>query len=393
MRVLVELFDIEPVKNILSLAIYKPELVVYLCDERDTTLFKESSVYRFIKRRGLRTAPRFYYFNAADLASVRRALWAVVRDYPGCVFDFSGGRDLVLLVAGTFTAELDLPGFYIDLPVGHFVDIRHCSKLRGSFCMPEFTVDDLLAMTGAGADGHGHLSPDEVTPEFEKDILQIFPLVLRHPKAWGSFVSYLQICSAGGDMNTLESHGAKTMVGDRETASYNPAIMEQLFEAGIFSHYAISGRSVAFTYKSPLHKRCLLNSGIWLELYCYVAAKNSHWFNEVLPSVVIDWDESLPNGDAAKNEVDVLLIKGVCAVFVSCKMSLPSPLALSEIKLLSVKFGGRMSRAVIVTTARLGAEHRALANRARDMDVMIIDKTDIESGKLTQKLIDAASPF
>lgn len=389
-RVLVELLDSEPVKNVLALSIFRPEVVVYLCDERDTSFFKESTVYRFLRRRNLHTRPRFYYFNASDPGEVKQVLWAVLRDWPGCVFDFSGGRDLVMLVAGTFAAELDLPGFYIDLPEGRFVDIRGCAHLARQFEMPRFSAGDLFAMTGAAIHGYSHLSPEEITPDFERDIVAVFRMVQKNPKAWGEFVAYLQACCAGTPPGQLAVAGAKTMVGERHPLRYNPVILQHLFDAGLLTEYGVAGPSVQLAFKSALVRRCLLNNGIWLELFCYVTAKNTHWFDEVQTGVVIDWDGA---EGSTKNEVDVLLIKGVTALFISCKMSLPSPLALSEIKLLSMKFGGRFSRTVLLTAAKLTGDNKPLRTRAEDLGIRLLDRTVLTGNRLAECLLEAACPL
>lgn len=388
MRVLVELLDAEPVKNVLALSVFKPEVVLYLCDERDTSFFKESTIYRFLRRRNLRTRPRFYYFDASDPVAVKRILWAVLRDWPGCVFDFSGGQDLVLLLAGTFAAELDLPGFYIDFPQGRFVDIRHCAKLAARFEMPRFSAGDLFATTGAGIHGYSHVDPTEISPGFEQDVMTVFRMVQKNPKAWGEFVTYLQACCAGTPAAQLDVSGAKTMVGERHPLRYNPVILQHLADEGLLTQYSLSGPSVQFTFKDALTRRCLLNNGIWLELYCYVTAKNTHWFDEVQTGVVIDWDDAEPS---TKNEVDVLLIKGVTSVFISCKMSLPSALALSEIKLLSMKFGGRFSRTILLTAARLTEDNRPLRTRAADLGILLLDRGDLAGNRLAERLIEAAS--
>ncbi|MEG2206274.1 MAG: hypothetical protein RRY03_06315, partial [Oscillospiraceae bacterium] len=101
-KTIVELYDKEPVENVLSACVFEPQILVYICDISDNTLRKETAVYRILKSRGLKTKPRFYYIDTTNLAAIYRTLAAVVRDYPGCMFDFTGGKDLVLLAAGIF---------------------------------------------------------------------------------------------------------------------------------------------------------------------------------------------------------------------------------------------------------------------------------------------------
>ena len=54
MNTIVELYDKEPLENVLSACIFQPEMVVYVCDVKDNTLRKERAVYRFFRSRGIR---------------------------------------------------------------------------------------------------------------------------------------------------------------------------------------------------------------------------------------------------------------------------------------------------------------------------------------------------
>ncbi|MDL2252863.1 DUF1887 family CARF protein [Ruminococcaceae bacterium OttesenSCG-928-I18] len=391
MRVLVNLFDREPIKNVLSATIFAPEIAVFLCDKWDSNLFKESAVYRFFKRRGLRTRPRFYYFDAREPGAVRKALIAVVRDYPGCVFDFTGGRDLMLVLAGSISADLDLPAFYIDIRRGRFCPLRHCETFEKKFRIPRFSAEDLLSVTGAAVHGYGHVLPQQVEQTEEEDIRTVFEMLMKNTRAWGEFVSYLQVCCSGTGPEQLEVSGAKTMRGDKLLVQYNPALMQQLLEKGLLTQYSLDGKGVFFTFKSPLVKKWLLSAGVWLELFCYVTVRKTGFFHEVLSSVIIDWDGVEGGADTAKNEVDLLLVKGVTPVFVSCKMGMPSPLALCEVNQLAEKFAGNYGRSAVVTAQKLGKETAALRNRAEELGVLLLDRDNIEKKTLAKQLIKLAS--
>ena len=81
MRTLVELYDKEPLENVLAGCIFCPKRVVYLCDERDSSLRKERAVGRLFQSRGLRVETRFYYMDTANPAAIERVLLAVAQDY------------------------------------------------------------------------------------------------------------------------------------------------------------------------------------------------------------------------------------------------------------------------------------------------------------------------
>lgn len=388
MRVLIELLDKHPIENILGTCVFKPEIVVFLCDVNESSMQNETSIYRLLRRRKIKTTPRFYYFNTGSTTEIRRVLAAVVRDYPGCVFDYTGGHDLVLLQAGAYCLPLGIPGYYIDIKAGRFMNVQHCAYLAESFAMPSFSVEDVFTLTGAALKGSGHFNGKELeNEEFEKDVLAVWPIVLRSTRAWGQFVAYLQACCAGSPLTTLDASGSTHVKSGRHPAKYHYAIFEKLYKLGLLTRFKDEGKQVKFTFKSSLIKKCLLNQGVWLELYCYVEAKRSGLFDDVRTSVVVDW--AGPNGgsDSTKNEVDVVLVKGVTPIFVSCKMSAPTPLALSEIRLLSGKFGGVLSRTAVLTADTLGAENKALKTRAADLDILLLDQAALQAGDLAGQLL------
>ena len=102
MKTLVELYDKEPMENVLSSCIFEPETVVYLCDVNDNSMRKERAVYRLLQRRKMRTMPRFYYVDTSNPQSIQRALEAIVRDWPQCIFDLPAAKIWYCYVQGHF---------------------------------------------------------------------------------------------------------------------------------------------------------------------------------------------------------------------------------------------------------------------------------------------------
>lgn len=384
LRVLIELFDPDPVQNLVGTCVFEPDVVVFLCDKRDSSLVKESAVYRLLRSRRLRSVPRFYYVNLQSPAEIRRVLHAVLQDYPGCIFDYSGGSDLLLLLSGEVCIPAGAPGYYIDLRASRFVDVQRCVALGEEFAMPSFSADDIFALTGATIVGSGHFPGGDPDAAFEQQALAVWDIVQKNPKAWDAFVAYLQAISAGAS-GSLVDMGPRVLRGGKGSLRANEAVLRRLQEAGVLVSCEFSGKQVRIQYPSLLHKKCLLNQGIWLELYCYIMAKKAGCFGDVRTSVVIDWDGVEAPADSTKNEVDVFMVKDITPVFVSCKMGLPTPLAISEIKLLSEKFGGRGSRTVLVTAAHLREENKALALRARDLGVQLIDMSCLEKQGLSER--------
>ena len=139
-KTLIELYDKQPMENILGACIFSPAMVVYICDARDSSMRKEMAVERLFKSRNMKTKARFYYIDTSNPEMVWRTFEAVVRDYPDCVFDCTGGKDLVLLQAGLYCREKNVPAYYIDPVRGKFVNVIGCEYLREYYAMPHFSA-------------------------------------------------------------------------------------------------------------------------------------------------------------------------------------------------------------------------------------------------------------
>lgn len=380
-RTLVELYDKQPIENVIGACCFEPELVVYICDKRDSSLRREMAVVRLLASRGLQTRARFLYVDTADTAEINRALTAVVRDYPNCAFDCTGGSDLVLLCAGLFCRDNNIDAFYIDIDRGKLVSVFGCERLQPQFVMPKLTLHDIFAMQDAAVIGSGHFDTP-LPEEFEATVYAVWEVLQHNPEAWGGFVGWLQAAGRGAAPEQLTVSAPKTISVNKQIRAYaNEPILHKLAALGLLQNLRSDGSRISFCYASPLLKNCLTNHGIWLELLGYYAAKASGLFHEVHTSVVVDWNAdkrgAAINGYTTRNEIDVLLIRGVTPVFISCKMGVPSPLALSEIKILSEKFGGSRTKTVLMTGAKIKGVDIPITQRARDLHITIIDRPDL----------------
>lgn len=390
-KTLVELYDKEPLENVISACVFEPEVLVYVCDVGDNTMRKEMAVYRLLKSRGLATKPRFYYIDTTNFAAIYRTFAAIARDYAGCIFDFTGGKNLVLLAAGIFCRENGVSGYYIDIERNRFCEVFGCKEMKAAFVGPKFTAEDVFALAGASMQGNGHFELSLITEDFERDVMLVWDIMLKNPDAWGGFVGYLQAVTRFVREGDLEVTAKQVIhVNDHITARCNVPILMRLEAAGIVSEVRSEARQVHFRYKSALIEKCLLNHGIWLELYTYISARRSGFFDDVRTSVMVDWDNTALSGDTTRNEIDVMLIKGVTPVFISCKMGQPTALALSEIKMISTKFGGEYSKTVLVTAADIKETNKALWQRAVDLDIYVIDKQELKGDTLEKRLFAIA---
>ena len=75
------------------------------------------------------------------------------------------------------------------------------------------------------------------------------------------------------------------------------------------------------------------------------------------------------------NEIDVILMRNVCPIFISCKSGKAGGLALHELATVSRKFGGKYARKALVLAKSCDdtAGAQFFKQRAKDMHIWIID--------------------
>ncbi|MDO5602461.1 MAG: hypothetical protein Q4G07_06795 [Oscillospiraceae bacterium] len=392
---LVELFDAEPIENILATRVFSPKTTVFLCDEK-TPRRKRRVVETMLANWGMKTKTEFYQTDANCFDSILRVMEQILKKHPGCVFDFNGGRDLMLLAAGIFCKEHGVPGFFIDMASLRFYDVFGCACLKEKFILPRFRVKDILAGAGARIEGYGHYRPEKTDKEMADDVLKVWDILWSDQSAFAGQVGWFQQVLKNNGEEKSPALTAKApvhfRVNDRMEVKAEEKVLQKLHEAGILTQLVYRDGQAGMTFKNEALRSCLTSHGIWLELYGFLKAYRTAWFNDVKTSVLIGWTEEndLPHSET-RNEMDIMLVKGVTPVFVSCKMGQPTPLALSEVRLLSGRFGGELAKTVLLTASDVFHQNPALYNRARELGVAVIDKNDIAEDAVAQRLQQVAS--
>lgn len=127
-------------------------------------------------------------------------------------------------------------------------------------------------------------------------------------------------------------------------------------------------------------KRIIGKAGNMLELHVYeVATRDGYIFSDAIIGAHIDWDGEIHDfehpGYDTMNEIDVILMKNVCPIFISCKSGKAGGSALHELETVSRKFGGKYARKALVLAKACddttGTQY--FKQRARDMHIWIID--------------------
>ncbi len=392
METLVELFDKEPVENIYAATAFCPKRVVYLGDARLMTAGRQESTRRFFARKGLPSELHFYEIRTDDVEQIGTVLEEITQRFGGCVFDVTGGTDLLLVSAGMLCARKKIPVLFFNIHTGAFVNVCGCEEFAGQYRSPALTVEDFMTLAGGSFIRHGHYSAELEDPENREIIEKVWEVLRKDIPAWGKQAAYFQQAAKGSgeEGNPLLIRApVHISVNFKNIVHCNPRLMQEFVKAGALHSYRMENNRVRYAYKSLLFKRLLSDAGVWLELYTYYTAQRAAFFDDLKTSVLIDWDgkEELPG---TVNEVDDILVKGVTPLFISCKIGVPSVLAINEIETLTRRFGGSRAKPVLVTASPLREIPESTRQRAADMGVSLIGAGEMPRQAFARALMKLA---
>ena len=382
-RTLVELYDERPLENVLGVEIFRPEQVVYVCPT-GTPKQSRKQLKAYFNRRGLSASLQFLQVDTFDTGAVLRLFRKILSRYADAIIDITGGTDAVLFAAGLACFDTKIPVVTYSRTQNRFYSIRNASPVHGTLCDLSLSVEEIFLM--AGGSMHKGRVDNSILSRYMNDFGPFFSVFLKYRTCWDKIVSYIQRISPAREDGSyqLSISGNYTVKGERGASLTAPeSALRDLQQIGMISGLEIAGEErVAFQFRDGQIRSWLRDVGSVLELYVYKACLDSGLFTDVRTSAVVDWNED-DQGAPVTNELDVMCTRGFIPVFISCKTCAVRTEALNELAILRDRFGGKMARAAIVTAEPAGAAAR---NRAAELDIRVIDLSDLESGSLGENL-------
>lgn len=385
---LIECFDRSPMENIAGCLHLQPEKLILLGDRAGT----EPAAQRcrqFLKKRGMDTRVELQDIPKNDLRRTAAVLADIVRREQECVIDLSGGDEQVILAVGAMLAELDetqrsrVSVQKFDTEQRVLVDCDSDGHVvRGS--RASLSVREIIALNGGNAQtGTGQIS-DRCTPQ-ELDSLWSF--VAADPKGWNRSIALLGEFESRSDSKTEIRLDMARLRGQlRNFDEKEPrlrSLLEEFHSRGIIDLRG-SRNLLTYTYTSPLLRCCTQKAGNVLEIKTLLEARamahgGKPYFDDCQMSVTIDWDgithaptERVPE---TKNEIDVLVTRGLVPLFISCKNGDIGDEELYKLHTVATRFGGPRARKMLVATdldRKSAAADRSFLQRAWDMDIFVV---------------------
>lgn len=386
----IEFYDPVSVENVATCLSYMPDRVIIIGDSKPVNA-RIKHYKRVFADRG---HPEVEFISKpisrTNLDTAVRELRKLADTYDDCVFDITGGDEVLLLALGIVcaTAERKLQVHKINLRSATIYD---CDRDGETVFhdIPQLSVEENIRIYGGdvvyGAVDSADTYRWVLDEEFCADVDAMWHICRGVGQNWNIWITILKkICAAGnheGLSVTAPVSAVLDELPDSIRFDIGPGFIRQLKEVGLLTHYEDDGTTVSVGFKNRQVKRCLTIEGQVLELKMYIIAKQATEgeepvYNDALCGVKIDWDADVHEEDFVdvENEMDILLMHGVVPVFISCKNGGIDPGELYKLQTVARRFGGPYAKTVLIAPAIENLYNGdQVRRRAEEMGIRVLD--------------------
>lgn len=390
---IVEFFDRTPIENMVSCLANRPQKIIFV-GEKSRLEKQRDQFYRFLDEvENFVTVIEYCPVNKNSLSDIVDKLTRIVEENPECSFDLTGGDDLSLVAVGIVYERMK--EHHVQL---HRYNIRtrrvyDCDQDGNvvSDDIPDITVEQNIVLHGGvvvTADQRGGGTEYwDFNREFIADLDKLWGICRKNCALWNyqlTMLANLEAQKVAVEEELLlyvDIERARLVLERTKNGLRLDGIFEELEQAGLIREFSTENGCLSFYYKNPQIKRCLTKAGTLLEIRTYLTAMQaenpdgSFFYTDGLTGVSIDWDGDAFGGTGTENEVDVILMKGLIPVFLSCKNGAVGSEELYKLNTVAERFGGPYAKKVLVATTmgRNEGQRAAFIERARDMGIKVID--------------------
>lgn len=407
----VEFFDRISVVNICACLTNMPQRVVLIGGEIKPMLSYAEHYKRVFRSRGYEVEFDCQVVKKNDLKDIVRVLTQIVEKYPDCAVDLTGGEDLVLVAMGIVFERFRDKGIQMHRFNVRNNKITDCDQdgITIEQDLLQLTVEENIRINGGDIiyddDKPNATRRWDMNDDFLADIDRMWEICRQDRYHWNTHTRVLKLAEPFREenenplitevqMGTLITH--MEQVGAKFVAL--KGFLKSLYSAGLLYFYDCSDDMLTVIYKNEQVKRCLTKEGMILEMKLYSVMRRLREPDgrptfDVMQGVYIDWD-GRPHlldeeGCDTANEVDIIAMKGVVPVFISCKNGQFTSDELYKLCSVAERFGGEHAKKILIATS-LDKEHPAALHfrqRAEDMKIRIIDDLQDMSEREIEKLL------
>lgn len=397
----IEFFDKTASENVCACLTHIPDRVIYLGNNAKLMQKHIANYERVFFARGFEIEFQYKSVSYSKIENILNVLTEIVETYDDCVFDVTGGDEMLVMALGMVYARypdknIQIHKFNLRSNVVYDCDLDGNTVYHET---PTLSVNENIRIYG-GEVVYGDIQEEktylwELTPEFREDLDRMWEICSYNDECrkWNTQISVWDAaaavavpgpypCSMTARISDIETKAGKKRTSYKKITG----IINALKKAGLVTYFNDSdGATMTVAFKNEQVRRCLTKAGQALEMMIFKAMKDSKEsdgtpvYDDVLNGVVIDWDgdfheEELAENDETKNEMDILAMHDTVPVFISCKNGVVTSSELYKLYTVAQRFGGPYSRMVLVTTALSdmnNPEH--IRQRASDMNIRILE--------------------
>ena len=346
----------------------KPERVVFLYDSKIVNKYALKEIQEAIKRRLPKTLLEFVHVNMLCMNEIKSALEEIVSALQTAEgvqkkeihVDITGGSELMTACGFMIAKQYALTLTYVDFQKGYVYDVFTMESLAKT---ESVCLEDYLTALGGKVLSVSKYIPKE--NDFHR-ILSMAKIIFQNEKKWDKF--FLYMTKSGYSARGVMEFSVRENEMDRDCQFILSAFLDRGFAKMI-------GKN-RYRFSSEADKEYMIVSGIWLEMYMYIQAKQC--FDEVYMGVDIDWNKR-DICHSRDNEIDVVVMKDSQPIFISCKMRPVDKHTVYEIYAMAKRLGGTYAKSLIATTTdvRKGKEEsNSIYMRMEKMKVGLIEVKD-----------------
>ena len=382
MKTLIELWDERPIENVLAAEMFRPEKVIFVCPpEKAADREWRATTEDYFRHRHVDVKVSFVPVSLLDAQKIRKALREILEEHPDAAIDISGGTDATLFAAGAAAGET--PVFTYSHKRNTFFEIQNAPFARSLPCTVRLDAASCFLMAG------GVLLPGREDNRLLRDRLpeidRAFAVYSAYRTIWERQVKAIQRISSSSDPE-LRAEGPREVKVDSGHVAMSGPFLHDLEKAGLIRGLRLTEEETAFSFADEVVRFWLRDIGAVLELAVYKACLEAGCFDDVVLSAVVNWRSADGKRDTVTNEIDVMAVRGVQPMFISCKTCEIRTEALNELAILRDRFGGEDSRAMIVTSAGSTRGASAMRKRAAALGIEVVDWGDLSAGRLAGML-------
>ena len=309
------------------------------------------------------------HFRQISLDKITDDLNLFLTNYDSVTLDVFGGDSILAIFLYQYGLEKQLPIIAIDIEQGKQFKWKMGKVEKEELVIPNLTIEQLMALRG------GKLLKSKQpfhTPKQIAAIKKLANFAFTNPEEWLKVTQFFALAKT----SNLHSETGKVLENNGKRYSYPKSIISLLTDADLLHIEEETSKQVSYTFSTPEAQLLCRSKGHILELYLYLLALESEYFDECMIGAEIDWNGIFPEADNVQNEIDVVLRKGRSIVFISCKMTDLSVEAINELELYATHFAGESCLKLIVCSGKINPVY---INRCYEYGVLVIKNDQISN--------------